>query len=115
MLLKNIDLVPKSLKVEGRKGCCAWEAHPIARFAENYTNFPGRCRKCTRPAGGLGPLNLLASRLCERIDVYGFSGNNRGGKYFARKLEVRPAHNMPFEHWTSAPFDEHGKLCVYGE
>jgi len=116
MLLKNIDLVPKSLKVEGRKVFLRMGgAHPIARLRRELYQLSGTPSKMHPTGGWARPLNLLASRLCERIDVYGFSGNNRGGKYFARKLEVRPAHNMPFEHWTMRYLMSKGKLCVYGE
>ncbi len=116
MLLKNIDLVPKSLKVEGRKVLLRMGgAHPIARLRRELYQLSGTPSKMHPTGGWARPLNLLASRLCERIDVYGFSGNNRGGKYFARKLEVRPAHNMPFEHWTMRYLMSTGKLCVYGE
>ncbi|CAL6379829.1 unnamed protein product [Bathycoccus prasinos] len=111
MLLKNIDLVPKSLKVEGRKVFLRMGgAHPIARLRRELYQLSGTPSKMHPTGGWARPLNLLASRLCERIDVYGFSGNNRGGKYFARKLEVRPAHNMPFEHWTMRYLMSKGKL-----
>jgi hypothetical protein len=116
MLLKNIDLVPKSLLVEGRKVLLrSGGAHPIARLRRELYQLSGTPSKMHPTGGWARPLNVLASKLCERVDVYGFSGNNRGGKYFAKNLEVRPAHNMPFEHWSLRYLQSKGKLCVYGE
>jgi hypothetical protein len=41
------------------------------------------------PSGGFArPINMLASKLCTRVDLYGFSGN-MGGKYWARADKVR--------------------------
>ena len=57
---------------------------------------------------------MLACRLCTRVDIYGFSGD-MGGKYFARSVKVRPAHEMMFEHWTYRYLESQGKLCVYGD
>ena len=67
------------------------------------------------PSGGFArPMNLLASKLCRRIDLYGFSAD-MGGKYFKRSEKVRPAHVMSFEHWTYRYLQSQGKLCVYGD
>jgi hypothetical protein len=38
-----------------------------------------------------------------------------GGKYFAKSMTVRPAHEMAFEHWTYRFLQSQGKLCVYGD
>ena len=51
----------------------------------NLMGFTGR----QHPSGGFArPTNMLASKLCTRVDVYGFSGN-MGGKYWARADKVR--------------------------
>ena len=49
-----------------------------------------------------------------RVDIYVFSGD-MGGKYFAKSMTVRPAHEMAFEHWTYRFLHSQGKLCVYGD
>lgn len=67
------------------------------------------------PSGGFArPLSLLASGLCTRVDIYGFSARPTG-KYFQRKFKVLPTHMMPFEHWVYRYLQSIGKLCVYGD
>ena len=115
MLLKNVDQLPKSLKVDGMPALLrAGGAHPIARLRrELYGLYGASGRK--HPSGGWArPLNVLASKLCTRVDLYGFSGD-MGGKYFAKAVKVRPAHEMGFEHWTYRYLQSQGKLCVYGD
>jgi hypothetical protein len=89
-------------------------AHPIARLRrELYALYGAKSAK--HPSGGWArPLNVLASKLCTRVDIYGFSGD-MGGKYFAKAMKVRPAHEMMFEHWTYRFLQSQGKLCVYGD
>ena len=115
MMLKNIDELPKSLLVEGKPALLrASGAHPFARLRrELYGLYGAGSRK--HPSGGWArPMNVLASKLCTRVDLYGFSGN-MGGKYFATSQKVRPAHAMSFEHWTYRYLQSQGKLCVYGD
>ena len=68
------------------------------------------------PTGGYSrPLNVIASKLCTRVDLYGFGSRNGSGKYFKKSAKVRPAHMMAYEHWTFRYLMSKGKLCVYGE
>lgn len=67
------------------------------------------------PSGGFArPLSILASGLCTRVDLYGFS-SKPSGKYFQRGFKVLPTHLMKFEHWVYRYLQKTGKLCVYGE
>jgi hypothetical protein len=67
------------------------------------------------PSGGFArPLALLASGLCTRVDLYGFS-SKASGKYFERSFKVLDTHMMGFEHWVYRYLQSKGKLCVYGE
>ena len=73
--------------------------------------FTGR----KHPSGGMArPFNMLASGLCRRIDMYGFSGD-MGGKYFKRQDKVLKAHVMSFEHYVWRVLMKHGLLCIYGD
>jgi hypothetical protein len=67
------------------------------------------------PSGGFSrPLSLLASGLCTRVDIYGFS-SRASGKYFQRSFKVLPTHLMKFEHWVYRFLQSKGRMCVYGE
>ena len=67
------------------------------------------------PSGGFSrPLSLLASGLCTRVDIYGFS-SRPSGKYFEKGATVMPTHMMKFEHWVYRYLQSEGKLCVYGD
>ena len=82
--------------------------------ARRYHLYGASRRK--HPTGGYSrPLNIIASKLCTRVDLYGFGSRNSSGKYFKKSAKVRPAHIMSFEHWTFRYMMSRGKLCVYGE
>jgi len=67
------------------------------------------------PSGGFSrPLSVLASGLCTRVDLYGFS-SKPSGKYFERSFKVLDTHMMGFEHWVYRYLMSQGKMCVYGE
>ena len=67
------------------------------------------------PSGGFSrPLSLLASGLCTRVDIYGFS-SRPSGKYFEKSFQVLPTHKMDFEHWVHRYLQKKGRLCVYGD
>jgi len=112
--LKDIAEVPRSMRSNGKHIFLrASASNHFARERRKLYSMVGAGRK--HPSGGWArPINLLASKLCTRIDVYGFSGN-MGGKYFARRDKVRPAHLMAFEHWSYRYLMSKKKLCVYGD
>mmetsp|Transcript_46125 Transcript_46125/g.76861 ORF Transcript_46125/g.76861 Transcript_46125/m.76861 type:complete len:524 (-) Transcript_46125:80-1651(-) len=121
--LKDISEVPREMKKEGKHIFLrAAGANHFARerrklYALVGSSGTGRNPKPKHPSGGFArPLNLLASKLCTRIDLYGFSGGMvPGGKYFAPREKVRPAHALDFEHWSYRWLMSQGKLCVYGD
>jgi hypothetical protein len=121
--LKDISEVPREMKKGGKHIFLrAAGANHFARerrklYALVGSSGTGRNPKPKHPSGGFArPLNLLASKLCTRIDLYGFSGGMvPGGKYFAPREKVRPAHALDFEHWSYRWLMSQGKLCVYGD
>uniref|UniRef100_A0A061RAB2 Alpha--sialyltransferase st3gal i-r2 n=1 Tax=Tetraselmis sp. GSL018 TaxID=582737 RepID=A0A061RAB2_9CHLO len=67
------------------------------------------------PSGGFArPFALLASGLCTRVDLYGFSARP-SGKYFNKNAKVLRTHLIKFEHWVYRYLMSVGKLCVYGD
>ncbi|XRB18485.1 glycosyltransferase family 29 [Pseudoscourfieldia marina] len=114
-LLMNLDKVPPSLKYRSKHIFLrAGAANPLARDRRAMYRINGAGRR-KHPSGGFSrPLNILASGLCTRVDLYGFSGQG-GGKYFSKASKVRAAHDMPFEHWSFRFLMSKGKLCVYGD
>lgn len=114
-LLMNIDKVPPSFRYKSKHIFLrAGAANPLARDRRAMYRLLGRGSR-KHPSGGFSrPLNILASKLCTRVDLYGFSGLG-GGKYFSKGAKVRAAHDMPFEHWAYRWLMSKGKLCVYGD
>jgi hypothetical protein len=73
--------------------------------------------KRKHPTGGFArAFNLLASGLCTRVDLYGFSFQpHSSGKYFDKKKQVIHTHMAGLEHWAYRYLMHKGKLCVYGD
>jgi len=113
--LKDIAEVPRSMKIEGKhiflRGAGANFFARERRKLYRLAGVEGR----RHPSGGFArPINLLASKLCTRIDLYGFSGG-MGGKYFAKNEKVSQAHAMAYEHWAYRYLMSEGRLCIYGD
>jgi hypothetical protein len=65
------------------------------------------------PAGGFKfALDVLASGLCRRIDLYGYTAQG-SGKYFKRASLMKPVHISGLEHWVYREAQAMGLLCVY--
>ena len=113
--LQDVSQAPKNFKSNGRPLFLrGGGAIPLARLRRELYKVSGQPRS-KHPSGGFArPFNLLASRLCTRVDLYGFSGD-MGGKYFAKATKVRDAHSMGFEHWAYRYLQSQGRLCVYGD
>lgn len=65
------------------------------------------------PSGGYGlALTVIASGLCKRVDLYGFSSYG-GGRYFKNAV-VNTVHSIGLEHWVYRVAMEEGLgVCVY--
>jgi len=113
--LKDISAMPQNMRSNGKMVFLrSGAANHFARLRRKLYMTLGYTGS-KHPSGGWArPINLLASKLCTRIDLYGFSAN-MGGKYFKPSERVRPAHVMSFEHWTYRYMMSKGKLCVYGD
>ena len=117
LLPKNVDELPKNFKKNGKpiliRGI---GAKPLDKTKRLLYYLQGANLRRKHPTGGYSrPLNIIASKLCTRVDLYGFGSRNSSGKYFKKSAKVRPAHMMSFEHWTFRFMMSKGKLCVYGE
>ncbi|QDZ19633.1 sialyltransferase [Chloropicon primus] len=117
LLPKNVNELPKNFKKDGKpiliRGI---GAKPLDKTKRLLYYLQGANLRRKHPTGGYSrPLNIIASRLCTRVDLYGFGSRNSSGKYFKKSAKVRPAHMMAFEHWTFRYMMSKGKLCVYGE
>lgn len=57
---------------------------------------------------------LIASRLCHRIDVYGFTSAG-GGRYFEPGEYISTSHIAGLEHWfyREAMSEDAMPVCVY--
>jgi len=112
-LLMDLGKVDPSFTVDGtpvflRGG----GAIPLARMRRDLYRALNAPRGKHASGGFARPMNLLASRLCTRVDLYGFSDDG-GGKYFNKEKKVQSAHLMPFELWSYRYLQSQGKLCVY--
>lgn len=114
---KNVDELPKNFKKNGKpiiiRGI---GAKPLDKTKRLLYHLQGANLRRKHPTGGYSrPLNVIASGLCTRVDLYGFGSRNSSGKYFKKSAKVRPAHMMAYEHWTFRYMMHKGKVCVYGE
>jgi len=62
-------------------------------------------------------LGLIGSKLCSRVDLYGWSSG--GGKYFSQREYVLAMHMLPAEHFAfrllqSGRLPEYN-VCIYGD
>lgn len=91
-------------------------ASKCAKERARWYRMAGGTRR-RHPTGGFArPFQLLASGLCTRVDMYGFSFQpDSSGKYFDKKKAVVSTHLTHFEHWAYRYLMQQGKLCVYGE
>ena len=117
LLPKNINELPRNLRHKGKPVLIRGiGAKPIDKTKRLLYFLQGANLRRKHPTGGYSrPLNVIASKLCTRVDLYGFGSRNGSGKYFKKSAKVRPAHMMAYEHWTFRYLMSKGKLCVYGE
>jgi len=117
-LLHNIEdekHIPRDFRYHKKHIFLRGNAAPFARARRELYSLAGGGGRRNHPSGGFSrPLNLLASGLCKRIDLYGFGGFS-SGKYFAKSRKVMAAHLMGFEHWVYRYLQSKGKLCIYGD
>lgn len=72
-------------------------------------------RKLARgsPSGGYKLAgDILASGLCNRVDLYGYTAKGTG-KYFNRGKTMSSVHIMGLEHWSYRLAQQEGMMCVY--
>jgi len=116
-LLLGIDRLPKSFEHKGKPLMITNKNggyNAMVRERIKWYKMVGAKAK-NHPSGGFArPLSLLASGLCTRVDIYGFS-SRPSGKYFQRSFKVLPTHMMKFEHWVYRYLMQIGKMCVYGD
>ncbi|KAK3252517.1 hypothetical protein CYMTET_38187 [Cymbomonas tetramitiformis] len=114
--LKDLTEVPETLQRNDKHILLrSSSANPIARWRRGLYSQAGVPAKQHASGGFARPMNLLTSTLCTRIDLYGFSSSEKGGKYFAKTEKVRPAHSLALEHWVNRYMMSKGRLCVYGD
>jgi len=118
-LLVGADRVPKTLQHRGKPLMILNKGTPASKCAKErarWYRMAGGTRR-RHPTGGFArPFQLLASGLCTRVDMYGFSFQpDSSGKYFDKKKAVVSTHLTHFEHWAYRYLMQQGKLCVYGE
>eukprot|EP00958_Prasinococcus_capsulatus_P003401 scaffold307_cov390-Prasinococcus_capsulatus_cf.AAC.18 len=56
---------------------------------------------------------IVASGLCTRVDLYGFSSG--GGKYFHQKAKPLKHHLLAAEHYAFRVLMSNDQMCVYGQ
>ena len=71
---------------------------------------------CPHPCSSSGGFKLatdvLASNLCTRVDLYGYTAKG-SAKYFNRGKQMNTVHIMGLEHWVYRAAMEAEMLCVY--
>eukprot|EP00873_Tetraselmis_striata_P021946 jgi/Tetstr1/442210/TSEL_030357.t1 len=116
-LLVGLDRLPKELSHRGKNLLIVNKrggGNKFIRERSKIYKMAGAGGK-NHPSGGFSrPLSVLASGLCTRVDLYGFS-SKPSGKYFERSFKVLDTHMMGFEHWVYRYLMSQGKMCVYGE
>lgn len=55
---------------------------------------------------------MLASGLCTRVDVYGYTSKGTA-KYFNKGKAMSTVHIMGLEHWAYRLAQQEGMMCVY--
>jgi len=91
-----------------------WPNGVAMRFGQIYREYKEENRVTTgTPAGGFKfALDVLASGLCKRIDLYGFTARG-SAKYFKRESYMKPRHISGLEHWVYREAQSQGLVCIY--
>ena len=55
---------------------------------------------------------IIASGLCSRVDLYGYSSG--GGKYFHQKAKPLKHHSLAAEHYAYRVLMSRDRVCIYG-
>jgi len=78
-----------------------------------YAKYKEEVKSSATAAGGFKlALDVLASGLCKRIDLYGYTARG-SGKYFKRESYMKPKHISGLEHWVYREAQAMGLMCVY--
>lgn len=86
------------------------------RFVDKKWSKQARTKKIRKPSSGFSDaILLIASKFCQRLDLYGFS-SNCGGAYYNPRHLMQMTHNCELESWffhyLMKNHKEYG-LCVY--
>ncbi|KAK3240691.1 hypothetical protein CYMTET_49486 [Cymbomonas tetramitiformis] len=103
-----LALGPDANKVDGI-GAAVYTAYLEASGMSSHIG--SKLRRAT--TGFKRALGIVASQLCSRIDMYGFSSG--GGKYFARSSEPFSYHVLAAEHFAFRVLMAQQNVCVYGD
>lgn len=117
-LLVSVENLPPTLKYEGKPLMIVNKPGGSQLYAKErarWYKLAGGTRR-RHPSGGFAKaLQLLASGLCTRVDMYGFSSKMTSGKYWDKGAKVLKAHFIHLEHWVHRYLMSQGKVCVYGD
>jgi hypothetical protein len=86
-----------------------------AVFESAYFLYKKENKQITRGAASGGYKlvgDILASGLCTRVDLYGFSAEG-DGKYFNRGKTMSSVHLMGLEHFVYRVAQSEGMMCIY--